>query len=79
LQEDLLSAADYMQELEGKVYDANKTSLDLLRQIRDNELEIESLKNYVIDLKSKIAVYIPIKDDPIDMKIAEFINNYPDR
>ena len=22
---------------------------------------------------------MPIKDDPIDMKMAEFINNYPDR
>lgn len=75
----MLSASEYMQELETKVYDANKMSLDLLRQIKDNEQEIESLKTYVIDLKSKIAVYIPMKDDPVDMKMAEFINNYPDR
>lgn len=68
-----------MQQLEKKVYAANKTSLDLLKQIRDNELEIDTLKDYIIDLKSKIAVYIPVRDDPTDMKIAEFINNYPDR
>jgi len=37
------------------------------------------LKNYIIDLKSRIAVYIPVKDDRIDKKIAEYINNYPDR
>jgi hypothetical protein len=37
------------------------------------------LKNYVIDLKQRIAVYIPIKDDPVDKKLAEFINNYPER
>ena len=24
-------------------------------------------------------IYIPVKDDPIDVKLAEFINNYPDR
>jgi len=24
-------------------------------------------------------VYIPVKGDPTDMKLAEFINNYPDR
>ena len=24
-------------------------------------------------------MYIPIKDDPVDKKLAEFINNYPER
>jgi hypothetical protein len=24
-------------------------------------------------------VYIPIKGDPIDTKLAEYINNYPER
>ena len=40
---------------------------------------METLKSYIIDLKSKVAVYIPFKDDPIDEKLADFINNYPDR
>lgn len=26
-----------------------------------------------------MAIYIPIKDDPVDVKMAEFVNNYPDR
>jgi len=26
-----------------------------------------------------MAVYIPIKDDVVDKKLAEFINNYPER
>ena len=42
-------------------------------------MEIDTLKNYIIELKHKIAVYIPMKDDHIDKKIAEFINNYPER
>jgi hypothetical protein len=25
-----------------------------------------------------VAVYIPFKNDPIDLKLAEYINNYPD-
>ena len=41
--------------------------------------EIETLKQYIIDLKSRIAVYIPVKQDAIDTKLAEYINNYPDR
>ena len=32
-----------------------------------------------MDLKSRIAVYIPNKGDPTDVKLAEYINNYPDR
>jgi hypothetical protein len=65
--------------LEDKVYRANKTSLELLRQLKDAEIEIETLKNYIIELKQRIAVYIPVKDDAIDKRLAEFINNYPDR
>lgn len=73
------TASDYILEMEDKVYKANKTSLELLRQLKDAEVEIETLKNYIIELKQRIAVYIPVKDDPIDKRLAEFINNYPER
>ena len=53
--------------------------MDLLKQVRQLELEAATLKNYIIDLKARVAVYVPVKDDPIDLKVAEFINNYPDR
>ena len=33
----------------------------------------------MIDLKARIAVYIRVKGDAIDQKLAEYINNYPDR
>ena len=47
--------------------------------MKDAEDEIEVLKSYIIDLKARIAVYIPQKGDMIDKKLAEYINNYPDR
>ncbi len=50
-----------------------------MKQLKDAEVEIETLKNYIIELKQRIAVYIPVKDDPVDKKLAEFINNYPER
>lgn len=37
------------------------------------------MKQYVVDLKSRIAVYIPVRDDVVDKKLAEYINNYPER
>ena len=79
LQKELENATDYILELEEKVYKANKTSLELLKQLKDAEVEIETLKQYIIDLKQRIAVYIPVKEDSVDKKLAEFINNYPER
>ena len=32
-----------------------------------------------MELKSKISVYIPLKDDAVDIKLDDFVNNYPDR
>ena len=61
------------------MYQANQTSLQLLKDLKDAEAETETLKSYCIDLKSKVAIYVPVKDDTVDMKLADFINNYPDR
>ena len=32
-----------------------------------------------MELKQRIAVYIPVKDDQVDKRLAEYINNYPER
>jgi len=32
-----------------------------------------------MDLKQRIAVYIPVKNDQVDRHLAEFLNNYPNR
>lgn len=47
--------------------------------MRNREVEGETLKSYIIDLKARVSIYVPVKDCPIDHKLAEFINNYPDR
>ena len=80
-------------ELEDKFYKSQQTSLMLLQELRESEQQVEELeaqtskndeevkrlKNYIVDLKSRIAVYIPVKDDAVDRRVAEYINNYPDR
>lgn len=50
-----------------------------MTQLKDTELEVETLKQYIVDLKGRISVYIPVKDDVIDKRLAEYINNFPDR
>ena len=79
LQDELKASVKYQQELEGRVFETNKISLSLLEQIRDQVEEIETMKVYCLDLKQKCTVYIPIKDDAVDCRLADFINNYPDR
>ena len=93
LQKELENASAYIIELESKFYKSQQTSLELLRQLKQIEFEneellhelemlnseIQTLKQYIIDLKSRIAVYIPVKNDQIDKRLAEYINNYPDR
>ena len=41
-------------------------------------MEIDTLQQYVMDLKQRIAVYIPIRNDYIDKRLAEYLNNYPE-
>ena len=79
LQREVMGASDYIVAVQEKCYQSNQQSLDLLENLKDAEDEIEVLKNYIIDLKARIAVYIPQKGDQTDKKLAEYINNYPDR
>ena len=86
LQAELTDASAFIKRLQEEIYSAKLKSLELLQELKELSIqveslyaEIEALKNYIIDLKSRIAVYIPVKDDRIDKKIAEYINNYPDR
>ena len=51
----------------------------MLSSLRNRENEVDTLKQYVGDLKARIAIYLPVKGDAIDMKLAEYTNNYPDR
>ena len=79
MRSELEQTVNYLSDLEEKCYQSNKKSLEILTQLKDTEIEIETLKQYIIDLKSRISVYIPVKDDTIDLRLAEYINNYPDR
>lgn len=79
LQHEQLTASDYILELEHKLYKANKTSLELIKLLKEAESEIEIQQKDIVDLKQRYALYIPVRDDVVDRRLGEFINNYPDR
>jgi hypothetical protein len=47
--------------MEEKVYKSNKISLDLINQLKIAEMELG-------------YIYVPVKTDAIDVKLAEYIN-----
>jgi septal ring factor EnvC (AmiA/AmiB activator) len=47
----LTNAEQYIYECEEKVEKATRRSLELLRQLKEAETEIETLKHYIIELK----------------------------
>ena len=76
----------YITELEAKFLKVQQMQIEILKALKDTEfdleaalMEIQTLKQYIIDLKARIAVYIPVKNDAVDRKLAEYINNFPDR
>ena len=79
LHSELLTASDYIIALEARCYQANKTSLDVLNNLRSAEARYEhdvaSLKSYIIELKSRLSSYIPVKNDQTDLALAEYINS----
>ena len=62
----------YCSELEKKCYSANCMSLELLQTVRN-------LEAYIVDLRAHLAIYMPVANDAVDKKLAEYINNYPER
>jgi len=50
LQGEVDSCTDYILQLEEKVYRSHKTSLELLRQLKDAEIEIQTYRDKILDL-----------------------------
>ena len=44
-----------------------------------NQEHSQKLQEFKTDIKSRIAIYIPVKNDAVDTKLAEYINQYPDK
>jgi hypothetical protein len=36
--------------------------------------EIDALKQLVLELRQRRPIYVPVKDDPVDQAVAEYVN-----
>ena len=42
-------------------------------------LDIKELTDILNDVANKMQFYVPVKTDPVDSTLAEYINTYPDK
>lgn len=73
-----VTSLEILKTLKIREEEIEKLHVEYGAKIEALKQEIVCLKQYIIDLKSRVAVYIPFKSDPVDLKLAEYINNYPD-
>lgn len=76
MRKELEKATQYIITMEEKVYKSNKISLELLRQLKEAEVKIETLQQCVTSLKHRALIYTPVKGDVIEKKLAQYINSY---
>jgi hypothetical protein len=68
-----------LKDAETEIETLKQNIIDLKQNIIDLKQNIIDLKQNIIDLKPRLVVYIPVKGDVVDKKLAEYINNYPER
>ena len=63
-----------IESLSDKVFETEKCLIYLKNIVADKEDYVSNLKKMILEMKDKASVYIPITDDFIDRRLADFIN-----
>ena len=66
--------AKVVEDLNDKVMELEKLVIYLKNAVVDKDDYALNLKKLIIELKDKSAVYVALRDDPLDKRIADFIN-----
>jgi glycerophosphoryl diester phosphodiesterase len=74
----LQDASDYLFRQSESTLNESKTIDKLIDDIGDKEKEIETLKQLIDKARKRVPLYVPIKDDPIDTALAEYLNSRSD-
>jgi hypothetical protein len=70
--------AEYIINQDEKSYDLQKLIIYLKGVISEKDEYINNLKKLIIEMKEKSAIYVPVRDDPIDRRLAEYLNSVSD-
>lgn len=70
--------ANYVISQDEKNYDLQKIIIYLKNVIGEKDDYIDNLKKLILEMKEKTNIYIPISSDPIDNRLADYLNNIKD-
>jgi len=65
--------------MEEKVYKSNQISLEMLEKVKNCEAHIHNQEIYTRNLEFALGHYNPVKSDPIDCELADYINTQLER
>jgi hypothetical protein len=72
------SASDFISSQTDKTVDDHQETQLLHDRLNEQHREAEYYKALVIELKKRRPIYIPVKEDIIDVAIGDYINNRDD-
>eukprot|EP01017_Pseudomicrothorax_dubius_P039145 TRINITY_DN5962_c0_g4_i1.p1 TRINITY_DN5962_c0_g4~~TRINITY_DN5962_c0_g4_i1.p1 ORF type:complete len:816 (-),score=343.55 TRINITY_DN5962_c0_g4_i1:188-2635(-) len=78
LRQQLDMGAEYIINQDEKAYDLQKIVIYLKGVIAEKDDYVNNLKKLIVEMKEKSAIYVPVKDDPIDRRLADYLNNVSD-
>ena len=67
-------SAKVAEALENKNYELEKCLMYLKNVISEKDQYTNNLKKLILELKEKSQLYVPVGDDIIDRRVADFIN-----
>lgn len=71
---DLEAASKILMEESLKVYGQAERLDQIIDAVDKKEEELEGLKNTMGEVKKRQPPYVPVKDDPVDAALAEYLN-----
>jgi vacuolar-type H+-ATPase subunit I/STV1 len=78
LKAQLDGSAKVTEALENKNYELEKCLIYLKNVISEKDQYTNNLKCLILELKEKSQLYVPVNDDSIDRRVADFINSSND-
>ena len=66
------------QETASEKVDAHRAIKELNQQIQEREDYILNLRKVIIEIREGNPLYIPVKEDPVDNALADYINSLTD-
>eukprot|EP01017_Pseudomicrothorax_dubius_P042383 TRINITY_DN6907_c0_g1_i1.p1 TRINITY_DN6907_c0_g1~~TRINITY_DN6907_c0_g1_i1.p1 ORF type:complete len:852 (+),score=329.49 TRINITY_DN6907_c0_g1_i1:52-2607(+) len=79
LRQHLEANSEFIIGQDDKTYDLQKIVVYLKGVITQKDEYILNLKKLIVDMKEKAAIYVPVANDPVDRRLADYLNNVTDQ